>query len=174
MCDLLDDNGPDVWTVIITGIGAEHDGTYFVPRESCCRWRLERAFPGPRDLRVEALDFNGVPRLFVTVPNRGSYTRQIGKDEALEALKGSAAGSSVELSPHPLADGKDWTCKGCERTAKISVYPVHCSCGYSERSPLPLGDWVAKGLKAIGIEQKNSCGCSKRQQWLNQVGSRIA
>lgn len=32
-----------------------------------------------------------------------------------------------------------------------------------------LGDTVAKVAKAVGIKQKEGCGCQKRQEFLNKL-----
>lgn len=47
---------------------------------------------------------------------------------------------------------------------------------------LPLGDWTEAGLSAIGLTKARvaewagnpDCGCEKRQQWLNELGGKLA
>lgn len=68
----------------------------------------------------------------------------------------------------------NFQCRQCGFTDRVEVWPVTCMCGHRTVSPLPLGDWVAKGLEAVGIQKTAGCGCSQRQSWLNQAGAKIA
>ena len=74
-----------------------------------------------------------------------------------------------------VADAADPNLKHCPRcglTIRTADPPERC---YAKcRNPPPtkpgLGDYLASGLKAIGIHKKKRCGCGKRQAALNRVG----
>lgn len=49
------------------------------------------------------------------------------------------------------------------------------------KSRLPIGDWIAGGLEKVGITKQRvskvaggDCGCSHRQEKLNEIGNKIA
>ena len=68
-------------------------------------------------------------------------------------------------------------CRVCG--ARVSAQHVRRNCGTPPPS-VGLGDMVAAGLSAVGITKERvsalaggDCGCSKRQQQLNEVGRRV-
>lgn len=79
-----------------------------------------------------------------------------------------------------------WKCPVCGVVLKaVSVFPVHCSCGYHQMcNPPGLGDRVAAWLAWIGITAhrykrlkktlglRPECRCRQRQQQLNELGPR--
>ncbi len=77
-------------------------------------------------------------------------------------------------------------CRKCGFTKDIPHLPegshVMCKCGSAwnpagpQLPPPPWftkwGDMVAATLEFVGIRRRNSCGCKKRQKWLNRIGLR--
>lgn len=78
------------------------------------------------------------------------------------------------------ASGASLTCSACGASVPYVNGNVFRQCD-SEASEKPgLGDMVAAGLSAIGITKERvskavggDCGCSKRQEQLNELGRKI-
>jgi hypothetical protein len=78
------------------------------------------------------------------------------------------------------AGGRDWR-KNCLGMPSFVADVKEAASGAG--LTLPLGDWTEAGLSAIGItkarvsEWTGSAGCSgctKRQEWLNELGGKLA
>ena len=75
-------------------------------------------------------------------------------------------------------DGR-WHCDSCGRTATVrSEKPPVAECRAKPKTG--IGDMVAAGLSAIGITKERvsklaggDCGCSKRQEQLNELGRKM-
>jgi hypothetical protein len=79
-----------------------------------------------------------------------------------------------------VQDGR-WFCSICGRTATVrSENPPVAECKAAAAPKPGLGDMVAAGLSAIGITKERvsalagrDCGCTKRQEALNELGRRV-
>ena len=75
---------------------------------------------------------------------------------------------SILCSWKPIEDSEDSRCEKCEQvlpTKSIMQFAV-CPKIVGVRG---LGDLVAKGLKMVGVGQKEGCGCGETQNKLNEV-----
>lgn len=100
-------------------------------------------------------------------------------------------------------DGDRWlaTCARCGRQARVKSRRAYAACRASEQQitpeelsaivasgadpdgwkPLPLGDLVERGLRAIGITEErikaltgaSDCGCARRKSTMNLKGEQI-
>jgi hypothetical protein len=79
-----------------------------------------------------------------------------------------------------------WQCPICGTGVPISLWPVHCVCGYVQFHPRRgLGDHLACLLHRIGITRSRyiqaksmlglngRCGCQERQEKLNAIGRKL-
>lgn len=68
-------------------------------------------------------------------------------------------------------EGDTKRCTRCDRrfTHRLPPEKIHLIC----KGKPGLGDYVAKGLAALGIKKKRGCGCAKRQAALNDIGKKL-
>jgi hypothetical protein len=75
-----------------------------------------------------------------------------------------------------------WQCPQCGKRRSVRVFPIHCSCGFTQyHNPPGLGDRVAATLARLGITEgryrrakqlmglAGDCGCKSRQRRLNEL-----